>query len=166
VGVTEQPDGRHSVSGLARLGRLDRRQLDGLAEICGDRFGVRISPWKTVTVVDVRPEESAATIARLAELDFVVSGDSPWVGLTACAGDGACASARIDVRGLAETRAAAGRVGETEHWAGCERRCGEPADAQITIAAVGGWISVRIDGTERLVELPGDALSALEAAGR
>jgi precorrin-3B synthase len=166
VGITEQPDGRHAVCGLARLGRLDGRQLDGLADLSRRPADVRVSPWKTITIVDVPVDESAATAAALTALGFVVSPGSPWVGLTACAGLGACASSQIDVRRLAAARAAGGRTGETEHWSGCERRCGEPAAATITVGPTRGRIAVEIDGARDVVATPGDALASLAAAGR
>jgi sulfite reductase beta subunit-like hemoprotein len=166
VGVAEQPDGRHAVSGLARLGRLGATQLDGLAEICPGPGAVRVSPWKTITIVDVPADESPAVLGRLAGLGFVVSPGSGWVGLTACAGVGACASARIDVRGLAARRVAGGRPAGTEHWSGCERRCGEPAGASITVGPTGDRIAVRIDGRRQVVATPADVLDRLAAAGR
>jgi precorrin-3B synthase len=166
VGVTEQPDGRRAICALARLGRLDRRQLDGLAGLCRAPGGIRVSPWKTITVLDVPADDVPATVAGLESLGLVVSAKSPWVGLSACAGVGACASARIDVRGLAGRRAAGGRLTATEHWSGCERRCGEPADAQITVAPSGGLLTVRVDADERQVAGPAEALAILTATGR
>jgi precorrin-3B synthase len=166
VGVTRQADGRHAVCGLARLGRLDSAQLDGLAEVSTSPGGIRVSPWRTITVVDVPAGDAAATAAALAEIGLEVGPGSPWVGLSACAGRGACASARIDVRSLAARRAASGRAaGETEHWSGCERRCGEPGGAQITVAPRGAEIAVRIGGVERLLGTPAEVAAALAAEG-
>jgi sulfite reductase beta subunit-like hemoprotein len=177
VGLIRQRDGRHAVCGLAPLGRLDRHQLEGLADLsCGgpgsgsgldsDPAGVRVSAWRTITLVDLAPEDSRHVLEALDSLGLVVVPGSPWVGLSACAGLGACASARIDVRGLAAGRALAGRAGETEHWSGCERRCGEPGDATIRVAPRGDQVAVWIDGTERLHETPAAALASLAAAGR
>jgi precorrin-3B synthase len=166
VGVTEQRDGLHAVSALARLGRLDAAQLDGLAELCHGPAAVRLSPWKTVTVLDVPADESHALAARLTRLGLVVAPGSPWVGLTACAGNGACAKSRLDVRRLAATRAAAGRPGATEHWSGCERRCGQPAGATITVAPAERGLAVRVDGFDHTVETPAAALELLGSAAR
>jgi sulfite reductase beta subunit-like hemoprotein len=166
LGVSSQPDGRRAVAGLARLGRLDHRQLDGLAELCTGSAGIRLSPWKTITVVDVEADASRATLSALADLGLVVSAGSRWVGLSACAGSGGCASSRIDVRGLAASRVAGRRIGGTEHWSGCERRCGEPAGAGVRVAPDADGISVRVDRRESIVGSPADALSFLAASGR
>jgi sulfite reductase beta subunit-like hemoprotein len=190
-GLTEQSDGRHAVCGLARLGRIDADQLAGLAELASlaecpgpaalpeparlagpaelaglaslaEPAGIRVSPWKTITVVDVAPTDSPVVAARLADLGLDVSATSPWAGLTACAGRGACASARLDVRALAARRAAGGRpAGEAEHWSGCERRCGEPGGARITVAPSGGRIAVRIGPTEQVLDTPAEVLEEL-----
>jgi sulfite reductase beta subunit-like hemoprotein len=164
VGIAEQRDGLHAVSALARLGRLDAAQLDALAELCRTPAGVRLSTWKTVTLLDVPAEESRAIARRLTCLGLVVSPGSPWVGLSACAGSGACAKSRLDVRLLAATRAAAGRPAETEHWSGCERRCGQPAHAAVAVAPTDRGLAVRVDGVDHHVATPADALDLLGSA--
>jgi sulfite reductase beta subunit-like hemoprotein len=169
VGVTTQRDGLHAVSALVRLGRLDAAQLDGLADLaerCHTPDAVRLSPWKTVTLLDVSPDESPALAASLTRLGLDVLPGSPWVGLSACAGNGACARSRLDVRRLAAVRAAAGRLGETEHWSGCPRRCGQPAGAAITVAPTERALLVELGGVGHDVATPADALELLAVAAR
>ena len=109
LGVLTQRDGRRAVTVLPPLGRLDPPLLDALARArpraCGSR------PRRTLTFVDLRR-------AVLALDGFVAAEDSGWWGLTACAGLGACARARLDVRAAAAARAARARPGRPDRALG------------------------------------------------
>jgi precorrin-3B synthase len=121
LGRLRQNDGRDAVTVLAPLGRLGPTLLDRLAATGCE---VRLSTRRTVTLLDV---EGALSLDG-----FVTAEDSGWWGLTACAGT-ACVRARADVRALAAARAARrrGLADPTEHWSGCERACGRPADVDV-----------------------------------
>lgn len=144
-----QRDGRYAITALAPLGRLERGTVSGLVEL---GVGVRISPWRTLTVLDVNPVRVAAVEARLARLGLVVGAGSGWSGLSACAGLGACAKARVDVRAAAARRAEArGPDDPPEHWSACERRCGEPPGVALSVTATDGGLGVRSpDGVVRV----------------
>jgi precorrin-3B synthase len=135
-GVCGQHDERVAVVVMPPLARVDRAQLVGLAEIARTlSTDVRLSPWRTVTVVDVSPSAAADLLAQLEGMGFVVSGASGWTGLSACAGMGACQRARADVRAAAAQRAGArDQASPPEHWSGCERRCGEPGAGVRVVA--------------------------------
>jgi precorrin-3B synthase len=152
LGAHVQRDGLFAVVALPPLARLGREQLLGLAELAeraarvgraepvepGGVFhlGVRVSPWRTVTVVDIPAPAVATVLDELQRIGLVASDASGWAGLSACAGLGACARALVDVRGEATARAALRDASSpTEHWSGCERRCGEPADVGIRVVA-------------------------------
>jgi sulfite reductase beta subunit-like hemoprotein len=97
---------------------------------------VRVSPWRTLTFVDVRADATTGLLADLEQIGLIASDTSGWAGLSACAGLGACARALTDVRAEATARAAVRDAGSpTEHWSACERRCGEPADVGIRFVA-------------------------------
>jgi precorrin-3B synthase len=124
-----QRDGRHAVTALVPLGRLDAAMLRALADIAVE---VRIAADRTITVVDL--ESGAATRAeqRLAALGLVPSSSSGWTGLTACAGTGRCPRAGLDVRAIATDRAARRTAGAAaEHWVACPRRCGARAGQRV-----------------------------------
>jgi sulfite reductase beta subunit-like hemoprotein len=127
-GTLVQRDGRVAVTALAPLGRLDEVQLRGLARLGAD---TRVSPWRTITLVDL-PDAGVAD--DLARLGLVLDPASGWHGLSACVGVGACARARVDVRAAAAARAMARDPGAPrEHWSACERRCGEPPDVGLAM---------------------------------
>ncbi|HXE45893.1 MAG TPA: precorrin-3B synthase [Conexibacter sp.] len=133
-GLTTQRDGRTAVTALAPLGRFERGAITQLTSLAEDRGDLRISPWRTVTVLDVPPTEARAAQDELAACGLVTAADSGWTGLTACAGLGACARARHDVRAIAARRAAVRRPHDPpEHWVACERSCGRPAGVEASL---------------------------------
>jgi precorrin-3B synthase len=136
-GTTLQGDGRFAVTALPPLARLDPAALDSLAELARAQAGdLRLSARRTLTVLDVERERTAEVVRTLEGLGLVVSPRSGWEGLSACAGLGACSRAKMDVRAGAAGRAPVrGGDDPIEHWSGCERRCGEPADVGIAVFA-------------------------------
>ena len=139
LGAVRQPDGRHAVTALAPLGRLYADTADGLAAIAASSGGrIRVSPWRTITMVDVRGTQLTGVSDAIRELGLVLDGASGWRNLSACAGLGACANAQIDVRAAATLRASVrGAAGSSavEHWSACERRCGRPAVVAHAVTA-------------------------------
>jgi sulfite reductase beta subunit-like hemoprotein len=153
LGVSLQRDGLCAVAALPPLARLDHAQLVRLAELArGLGVGARVSPWRTLTFVDVPVAAAAALLDDLREIGLTVSSASGWTGLSACAGLGACVCARVDVRAAAARRALVrDEASPTEHWSGCERRCGEPPDTGIRVVACEHGLEVH-GGEERVVE--------------
>jgi len=140
-GPQRQRDGRVAVTGLAPLGQLSPAILLELARLRDD---VRLSTRRTVTLVDVEADEADAAGAALERCGLQVDGASGWVGLTACAGTGACQSALADVRAAAAQRARVRLPGAPiEHWSACGRRCGESGDVAVAVA-VQGTVSVAV----------------------
>jgi precorrin-3B synthase len=133
-GLHPQSDGRTAVTALAPLGRFEPGALAQITALAERRGAIRISPWRTITVLDVPPAEATAVQDELAAAGLVTTPDSGWTGLTACAGLGACARARHDVRAIAARRAAERRPGDPpEHWVACERACGRPAGVEASL---------------------------------
>jgi len=167
AGVTLAPgarrleDGRFAVTAMAPLGRLDRETVAALASLTDE---VRVSRWRTFSVRDVAEAEVASLQRSLADLGLVVAPHTGWTRLSACPGVGGCAKARIDVRAAARRRARvrSARAG-AEHWSACERRCGEPRDAAISVVARPDGIVVTAGGAERRVASTEQALEAVTA---
>jgi len=164
VGSLEQADGGVAITVLPPLGRLDAIGLRGVAAIAADvEAGVRVAMARTLTLVDVPAGRVAATTAELAALGLVVRADAGWSGLSACAGLGACASARIDVRDAAAQRARVRVPGSgAEHWCACERGCGRPPRAAVLVTAAPDGVHVDRGGAARRVATTDDALLLLD----
>jgi precorrin-3B synthase len=133
LGQIRQPDGLFALTAMPRLGRLDPATVRALAQLLRVLdTDIRLSTRRTLTLVDVEPGAVTATLAELEDLGLITDPGSGWHGLTACAGEGACVSARFDVRAAAAARAAEHGAGAgDEHWAGCPRNCGLPAGALV-----------------------------------
>lgn len=164
VGLHGAPAADAPASGAARvravlaapLGRLTADQARLLAE---SSDVIVITPWRQVVVALA----AAAGLEALVASGLVADPGSPWIGLSACAGAGACekslADVRADARAMAtaaaqrpathraagerpDTHRAAGERPAVErgavHWAGCERRCGQPATGPVLVAVATG----------------------------
>jgi precorrin-3B synthase len=168
LGIHEQRDGRVAIAAMPPLARLDRRALLGLAELARAlATDVRLSPWRTLTFVDLPAAAAVELTADLEGMGLVLSDGSGWAGLSACAGLGACARAHADVRAAAAQRALV-RDGDspTEHWSACERRCGEPPGAGVRVIAGEGGLLVRRADREDVLSTQAGALELLELADR
>lgn len=163
-GICAQRDGRFAVTALAPLGQVGRAALSALAAVIRE-YGndARISPWHTVTVLDVSERDARSLTRKLELLGLVVSPKSGWWGLSTCAGLGACARARADVRSAAKRRAAVRTANaQAEHWSACERRCGEPRSALVNVVATRDGLAVTSAGKSYEVPAVGGALTLLE----
>jgi precorrin-3B synthase len=135
-GAVSQRDGRVALTALAPLGQLWPGLLRELARLSPG--GVRLSARRTLTLVDLDGGQVAPMREALAAVGLVLDAASGWVGLTACAGTGACPRARLDVRAAACARALTRAARDpAEHWAACDRRCGELPATPVSIAGGG-----------------------------
>jgi len=164
-GVVEQRDGRMALTALVPLGQLSPPLLRALAAVSDD---VRLSTRRTVTLVDLDPSAVAAARDALAATQLVLDGASGWVGLTACAGTAGCARALADVRAAAARRAQTRAASDpAEHWAACERRCGEVRGTPVAVAVrAAGDVEVRADARTSVVPSLQDASDLLRESAR
>lgn len=113
------------------LGSIGQQQAAALLSVATRE--IRVTPWRSV----VLPGLTDDPVQRLEEVGLVTQPDSPWNGVTACAGQPGCAKALADVR--ADARRVTPRLprhGPPMHWSGCERRCGKPAGEFVDVLAV------------------------------
>ena len=96
-----------------------------------------MTPWRSVVVPDLT---DAAAADDLVAAGLVLDPRSPWLRVTACAGRPGCAKSLADVRTDAARAVAAGTLpagAATQHWAGCEPRCGRPRGEVVDVVATG-----------------------------
>jgi len=121
------PIGDAMVAGVP-LGFLDNRHVRGLAALTVD---VTVTPWRSIVI-----EEGAGAAGLLQEAGFTVSADSPWARLSACVGAPSCRRADSSTIDLVKSAVAhLGEEGPRVHVVGCERKCGSPAGAHISVVA-------------------------------
>jgi sulfite reductase beta subunit-like hemoprotein len=159
-GVFEQRDGRLALTGLARLGRLNREQVAGLATLVEE---LRVGVGRTLTVLDVDPASAPQMQSKLESLGLITDPGTGWVGLTACAGSGRCGKARGELSGAIEARASSRRPdAEPEHWAACERRCGERASQPVAVAVTAHGIAIHSNRSDIVTDTLDAALVVLD----
>ncbi len=132
--------GWHAANALVAtvpLGSLGQEQAAVVADVADE---IRITPWRSIVL-----RVGSDPTARLDEVGLITKADSPWNGVTACAGQPGCAKALADVR--ADARRVTPRLPQHEHpmhWSGCDRRCGKPAGEFVDVlATANGYV---IDG--------------------
>ncbi|MFE3447549.1 precorrin-3B synthase [Nonomuraea sp. NPDC059194] len=135
AGTVEQRDGRVALEVVVPLGRLTADQAAVLADAAPE---ARVTPWRTVVLPDLTPDDVQPVADRLAEAGLVTVPGTPWAGLTACTGRPGCAKSLADVQ--LDARSWAEQPGQEPgdrpvHWAGCERRCGRPAGEVVDVVA-------------------------------
>lgn len=123
---------------LAPLGRLSADQARWLAGQVRGR-PARVTPWRSVVLPD---QGGAAEVLReAAGQGFGVDERSPWLRVTACAGQPGCARALADVQADA-TSFAARWPDRIVHVSGCARHCGRPAATEVDVTATSGGYEV------------------------
>lgn len=138
AGRYQHPDGQWAVVATVPLGSLRQEQASALAVVAALGAGqVRVTPWRSVVVAGLADAEDA--VRRLQAVGLVVEPESPWNGVTACAGRPGCAKALADVRADAWRLTPTMAPGHPAvHWSGCERRCGRPNGDHLEVLAVSG----------------------------
>ncbi|MCP3802533.1 hypothetical protein NLX83_24995 [Allokutzneria sp. A3M-2-11 16] len=136
----------------APLGRLDAAQSRELLRAAGPTL--RLTPWRSIVLRGVEP---STVVGR----DLIIDPNSPWHGVTSCAGMPGCVKAVADVRADAAAwlRERPEPSAQRVHWSGCSRRCGRPQGQVIDVVATD-------EGYEVNEKLAPDTAAALAAARR
>ena len=128
----------------APLGRLTASQVRLIAGLLRPGEVARLTAAARIVLPLAQPADAA--LQRLGGAGLLVSDGHELSAVTACAGM-TCASS------LADVRAVAGRVPglAAVHWAGCDRRCGLPADATAVVATSDGRFEFGDRGDSQLM---------------
>ncbi|WP_405183126.1 precorrin-3B synthase [Nocardia sp. NBC_01377] len=155
IGWLDQGDGSVALGAGVRLGTLPARVAEFLAAV---QRPIYVTPWRSLLVVDLEEWAAEQVVRVLAPMGMIFDADSPWLRVSACAGQPGCAKSRTDVRADTAAAVESGRVlptrddagippadpveaamvvaGGRQHWSGCERRCGRPPGAVTEITAM------------------------------
>jgi precorrin-3B synthase len=122
------------------LGSAPAAAWRAIAALVADAPGtVRITPWRSVVLVD--PAPNAEEVLR--EHGFLLDDNDPLAQVTACIGKPGCGKALADVRTDAPA-IAADHPGVRLHVSGCDRQCGHPTGTHLSAIA-----PADADGTTR-----------------
>ena len=110
------------------LARLTHTQAATVAEVAARE--VVITPWRGLVIPG-----AADQLDRLRATGLVTDEHDAWAQLSACVGAPACAKSRSDTTAIAEALIGTGRPLPRTHLAGCERRCGAPAEEHYELVA-------------------------------
>jgi precorrin-3B synthase len=152
IGWLPQQDGLVALGAGVRLGSLPALTAEFVAAVERPVF---VTPWRSLVVADLDEWTAEQVVRVLAPRGLIFDAESPWLLVTACAGQPGCAKSRTDVRadvavavtegriraeGPASASAAGVEAGEVavtgrQHWSGCERRCGRPRGILTDIVA-------------------------------
>ncbi|MGP3961155.1 precorrin-3B synthase [Nonomuraea sp. 3N208] len=149
AGRVEQRDGRVALAAVVPLGRLSAAQARAIAEAAevndaagaegttGGAVPVRLTPWRTVVLLDLERAAADRATRVLEAAGLVTDPASPWAGVSACTGRPGCAKSLADVQEDARRWVATldGTPAMPVHWSGCERRCGLPRGRVVQMIA-------------------------------
>ncbi|MGW5386432.1 precorrin-3B synthase [Nocardia sp. NPDC003963] len=143
IGWLPQCDDLVALGAGVRLGSLPARTAEFLAAV---ERPILLTPWRSLIVTDLGEGPAEQVVRVLAPMGLLFDAASPWLRITACAGQPGCAKSHTDVRADAAFAVEQGRTdgptarvsdipipaaeittGGRQHWSGCERRCGRPA---------------------------------------
>ncbi|MGK8512819.1 precorrin-3B synthase [Nocardia asiatica] len=153
IGWLEQDDGSVALGAGVRLGCLPARVAEFLAAV---ERPIHLTPWRSLVVTDLAEWAAEQVVRVLAPMGLIFDADSPWLLVSACAGQPGCAKSRTDVRADAADAVGTGRVlpgvadpagvprtmpapevavAGRQHWSGCDRRCGRPQGVVTDVVA-------------------------------
>ncbi|MEV0032333.1 precorrin-3B synthase [Nocardia sp. NPDC050793] len=157
IGWLNQDDGMVALGAGVRLGALDARVAEFVAAV---ERPVIVTPWRSLVIADLDEWAAEQVVRVLAPMGLIFDADSPWLHVSACAGQPGCAKSLTDVRADVTAAVESGRVlsegaaAETareqiipagdvtvagrQHWSGCDRRCGRPRGVVTDVVATPG----------------------------
>ncbi|CAM2760122.1 precorrin-3B synthase [Skermania piniformis] len=143
IGWLPQDDGAVALGAGLRFGTLDA----GLAEfVVAVEHPIVITPGRGLILADLAEPVADTVLRVLAPLGLIFDAESPWLRVSACAGQPGCGNALADVRGDAVVAVERGdHPAGRQHWAGCARRCGRPPAPVTDVVATGAGYRIATD---------------------
>ncbi|MCK8785211.1 precorrin-3B synthase, partial [Roseomonas sp. NAR14] len=147
VGILPLGAGRVACGVAPAYGQLAAENLAALADLA-DRYAdgtLRLTPWRVLLLPGVAADDAPALLCAATAAGLIADPADPRLGIVACPGAPACASATVATRADAARLLAAGfraRAGLL-HLSGCAKGCAHPAPAP--------WVLVGREGAYDLV---------------
>ncbi|MBF6167234.1 precorrin-3B synthase [Streptomyces gardneri] len=107
IGWLEQDNGLVGLGAGVRLGSLPARTAEFLAAVERPVF---LTPWRSLVVTDLEEWAAEQVVRVLAPMGLIFDADSPWLLVSACAGQPGCAKSHTDVRADVAAAIDTGRV--------------------------------------------------------
>lgn len=139
VGWFDQDDGAVLLGAVVELGRLPARLAEFIAAV---QAPVVFTPDREILLCDLGEGVAETVVRVLAPMGLIFDAASPWAQVSCCVGAPGCSSANAPVRDDLVARVQDGDpVEEREHWVGCARGCGSPAESHLSVQATpdGGY---------------------------
>ncbi|MFE7799267.1 precorrin-3B synthase [Nocardia sp. NPDC057440] len=95
IGWLAQDDGRVSLGAGVRLGSLPARTAEFIAAVERPVF---VTPWRSLVLADLEEWPAEQVVRVLAPMGLIFDANSPWLLVSACAGQPGCAKSITDVR--------------------------------------------------------------------
>jgi precorrin-3B synthase len=134
IGWLDQPDGHVTLAAGLAFGTLPARLAEFLAAV---EKPIVVTPWRSLLLPDLEEWAAEQVVRVLAPMGLIFDENSPYLQVSACAGQPGCAKSHTDVRADArdaienDDLPADGR----QHWSGCDRKCGRPRGEVTDVVA-------------------------------
>jgi precorrin-3B synthase len=126
IGWLTQDNGLISLGAGVRLGALPARTAEFIAAVERPVF---VTPWRSLVLADLEEWPAEQVVRVLAPMGLIFDANSPWLLVSACAGQPGCAKSITDVRADIAAAVESGRV------AAAEPKPSEPSVPQLDSSA-------------------------------
>ncbi|MEV6337671.1 precorrin-3B synthase [Nocardia vinacea] len=130
IGWLDQDNGLVSLGAAVRLGSLPARIAEFIAAVERPIF---ITPWRSLVITDLEEWPAEQVVRVLAPMGLIFDANSPWLQVSACAGQPGCAKALTDVRADATAAVESGRVLPPTNQPAAESNSSGAADLDPTV---------------------------------